>query len=168
MTLLRFNANGTLDQFWGDKGVANIGFGIESQADAAAIAIQSNGEIVLAGVDEAGLLNGKGTNFAIARLTANGFEDDSFNPGLLGNGGTQDIGFDDDAFATAVTIDYTGTKKTNPHFGQIIVTGFTQKNDNRKFAMVRLQTDGDLDSSFHGGGKLNLCRRISPTPYPPE
>lgn len=157
MTLLRFTSAGKLDQFWGDHGVANIGFGVESQADATAIALQSNGEIVLVGVDETSILHGGGANFGIARLTANGQQDDSFNTDVFGNGGTQDIGFDDDAFATGVVIDYTGTKQTNPHFGQIVVTGFTQKNDNRKFAMVRLQTDGDLDSSFHGGGNLNLA-----------
>ncbi len=77
--LVRYNSDGTLDTRFGTDGGVATGFGNNFPAGSAfALAIQSNGEIVVAG--QAGQGNGyfNSSSFALARYTTSGQLDASF------------------------------------------------------------------------------------------
>ena len=108
---------------------------------AAAMVLQSDGKIVLAGI----AFNGRDYDFALARLNVDGSLDATFNENgklLL----PMSEGYDR-ALALATQAD-----------GKIIVTGFADtdpnpNHDSRAFAVARLHIDGSLDSSFGSGGR---------------
>jgi len=162
MYVARYLPNGTLDPTFGKHGVADIHFGFDNASDATGIALENNGKIVVVGLNK-GLANNDfgigNVDFAIARLNSNGSLDSSFN-----GGGTETEGFSNvDAYANAVTIDYSGTPSTNPHYGAILVSGYTQNNGLThpqgtvsRMAVIRLKPNGGLDSSFNGSGKFQF------------
>jgi len=80
--LIRYNANGTIDTTFGTRGAAVTPFPGNHNAAALALALQSNGDIVVAG--EAGdQPSGGPSSFALARYTANGHLDTTFGSGGL-------------------------------------------------------------------------------------
>ena len=129
----RLNANGTPDTSFGNGGKQTIDFG---GADAAyGVAIESDGKIVVAG-------NGDPDNeMVIARLNPNGSIDNSF-----GTDGEVAIDFGGASRANAVAIQADG---------KIVLVGSTDANGG-DFAIARLRTNGSLDPSFNGNGKLTL------------
>jgi uncharacterized delta-60 repeat protein len=79
--LERFNSDGSTDASFGTRGIAFTNFPNAPQTGAAAVAIQSNGDIVAAG--EAGTAGNQPTqSFALARYLSSGQLDTTF-----GNGG---------------------------------------------------------------------------------
>ena len=108
-----------------------------------AVALQSNGKIVVAGAIRFGL---NGSNFALARYNPNGSLDNSFGP--LGNGRTfvdfAELG-DDQANDLVLQSD-----------GKIVAAGtkgsFT--TNNADFALARFLPNGTLDPSFGTGGMV--------------
>jgi uncharacterized delta-60 repeat protein len=108
------------------------------------VAVQPDGKIIVAG---SALTNDSGNaDFAVARLTSNlsGF-DTSF-----GNGGVKIIGFDlgpgraDVPFAIAL----------QPN-GSIVLAGYAYKSDDlADGALVRLNSSGQIDTTFGSGGKV--------------
>jgi uncharacterized delta-60 repeat protein len=99
------------------------------------VAIQSDGKIVVAG-------NSNNSDFAVARYNTNGSLDTSFDGDgkvVTDFGGSTDI-------ANAVAID--------PTTGKIVVAGYTVGFP--FYALVRYNTNGSLDTSFDGDGKLVL------------
>jgi len=84
--LARYNSNGTIDTTFGTHGAVVTTFTGNAYSAALALAVQSNGDIVAAGVTEAtnpGLGAGP-SDFALARYTPNGQLDTSFgNNGLV-------------------------------------------------------------------------------------
>lgn len=129
----RLNANGTPDTSFGNGGKQTIDFG---GADAAyGVALQSDGKIVVAG-------NGDpDKEMVIARLNPNGSIDNSF-----GTDGEVAIDFGGASRANAVAIQSDG---------KIVLVGSTDANGG-DFAIARLKTNGALDTSFNGNGKLTL------------
>jgi uncharacterized delta-60 repeat protein len=103
---------------------------------AAAMALQPDGKLVLAG----GATRGPGTDFVVARLNSNGGKDNNF-----GNSGDAytDFGGNDDAFAVAMQPD-----------GKIVAAGVTRQGGQGEFALARYNSDGSLDSSFGSSGKV--------------
>ena len=143
--LARYNADGSLDtSFDGDGRVTTDIPGLTFER-AEAVAVQANGRIVAAG---AGL-----SAFVLTRYNTNGSLDngaagdstpgDSF--GTAGIVTTAFGGSNEDARALAIQSD-----------GKIIAAGQTalsvSANDN--FAIARYNTDGSLDTSFDGDGKV--------------
>ncbi len=121
----RLNADGTLDTTF------NPGAG--TNGDVYAIAIQSDGKILISG--RFTLFNGCARN-RIARLTANGTIDSTFNPGT---------GADSDVYTSAVQSD-----------GKIIIGGnFSSYNGAARSRVARLNTDGTLDALFNPGTGVN-------------
>lgn len=133
--LVRYLADGTPDSSFGTSGVVTTQIGDES--DGYAIALQSDGQIVVAGWS-----NSLGhTDIALARYnSADGSLDTSFNSGgsVPGTVLTQ-IG--SQAFAYAMAIDASGN---------FVVAG---KNDNA-FVLARYTSAGVLDTTFNSGGAL--------------
>ncbi len=133
--LARYNPNGTLDPtFSGDGEVTTDFFGSTDQANA--LAIQTDGKIVVAGYARHGA---NSFDFALARYLSNGNLDTTFS----GNGKLfTDFGSDDYANAVAV--------QSN---GKIVAGGGTAAGT-YDFALARFTSNGSLDSSFSGDGKV--------------
>ncbi len=139
----RLNPDGTLDAtFDGPLGNGNGAFllPIGSSADQLnAVALQSDGKIVLAG--HCSVLSG--TAFCVARLHPDGSLDTSFDgPSGAGNGrfvlpliGTTN----DTASALLIQPD-----------GKIVLAGRCSNGGNDDFCMARLNSDGALDVTFDG------------------
>ncbi|MFK7821906.1 MAG: Calx-beta domain-containing protein [Planctomycetaceae bacterium] len=135
----RFNTDGTLDTTFGTGGFNNSAFAEIGRARD--VAILSDGRIV-AGGDTGG-----DEEFAIARYNADGTLDTSFGT----NGGTQtDVAGefeDDEGHAIAVQPD-----------GRILLGGGADTDNGSffgggfKFALLRYNTDGSLDTTFGNAG----------------
>ncbi|MEJ5362064.1 MAG: delta-60 repeat domain-containing protein [Spirochaetota bacterium] len=132
----RYYSNGSLDIGFGNNGklTTTIGSGHDS---ARAIAIDSNGRIVVAGYAN----NGTNYDFALARYYSNGSLDSTF-----GNGGKimTPIGSSDD-YAYAIAID---------SYDRIVVAGYAKIGSYSDFALARYYPDGGLDTSFGTDGKV--------------
>jgi uncharacterized delta-60 repeat protein len=129
--IARLNTDGTIDASF------NPGTGFNNIVRT--LAIQPDGKIITGG--DFTSFNGTGRNY-IARLNTNGTLDTGFNPGTGFNAGTNGYG-------TVITI----SLQTN---GAIVVGGdFTTFNGVSNIRLVRLNSNGTLDSSFSPGTGLN-------------
>jgi uncharacterized delta-60 repeat protein len=140
MTLSRYNADGTLDTSFGTGGkitvVANGGAVDAMQA----VALQSDGKILVAGFTAAG---SGSDDFVVLRYDSNGNIDSTFN--TTGKVVTDFAGSTDRAYALLVQAD-----------GKIVVVGFAtlSSGTNQDLALARYLTNGSLDSGFGTGGKV--------------
>jgi uncharacterized delta-60 repeat protein len=137
--LARYNRDGSLDPDFGSGG--KVITEANSIVSAQAVAIQSDGKIVVAGQDS--------EDFATIRYNSDGTLDTSF-----GVGGKVVTNFfnHDAALAIALQPD-----------GKIIVGGGFQNARRRfDFALARYNSDGSLDTSFGAGGLPDyaLCRLV--------
>ncbi len=133
-----FGAPGALDLSFNGSGkvITDFGGGIER---AHGIVVQADGKIVVAG--NSGILDDGIYDFALALYHANGSLDLSFN----GTGKvTTAIGAGTDS-ARGIAVQ---------HDGKIVAAGFSVISDRDRFAVVRYNTDGSLDTSFGGTGKV--------------
>jgi uncharacterized delta-60 repeat protein len=134
--LVQLNPNGSFDNSFGTAGavLANL-FGEDESANA--IAIQSDGKIVLAGDRYANNVS----VFAAARFNSDG----SLDPSFSGDGKQSTaIGtLSDVAYAVAIQTD-----------GKIVLAGQSNTAAVSDFALVRYLSDGSLDASFSGDGML--------------
>jgi len=135
--LARYNANGSLDASFGAGGKATTDF--SGGADYAnAVALQSNGKIVVAG---SGAIGGN-RDFVLARYNTNGSLDTGF--GVGGKVITPVRSGHDDGNALVIQPD-----------GKIIVSGSSENSSGRRdYALVRYNSDGSLDAGFGVGGKV--------------
>lgn len=126
--LIRVNLNGTLDETLNTGGATG---GFNNQINI--IALQEDGKIITGGYFTA--YNGIDSN-RIIRLDSDGSLDSSFNVGT---------GFDDAPFTLAIQAD-----------GKIIAGGdFITYNGDSASRIVRLNTDGTIDSTFNIGTGFN-------------
>ena len=131
--LVRYNPDGTLDTSFGNAGIVTTAIGNNNDF-ARSIAVQPDGKIVLAGE---GFGNSQGYEFQLARYNIDGSLDTSFN----GNGKvTTPVIADSGAYSVALQAD-----------GKIVAAGYAAQF---KFALVRYNPDGTLDTSFNGTGKV--------------
>lgn len=141
-TISRYHRDGTPDTEFGDSGRVLVEFG-GSVSAAAAVALQADGRIVVAGSNS--FLSNH--DFAVARLNADGSLDSSFG----GDGRVRtDIGSFDQATDVVVLTD-----------GSILVAGIAtpraSADDDFYFpALVRYQPDGTLDPTFGQGGIVRV------------
>ena len=139
-SVARFMGDGSLDLSFGVDGIFLTGLGIGSgtYVSAGAIGLQTDGKVLVAGHD----YNGADVDFALMRLNTDGTVDSTFgSTGLV----TTSIGsMGEQPFAIAVQPD-----------GRILVAGNSRAGSaNADFALVRYNSDGTLDNSFDGDGKL--------------
>ena len=137
-----FAHDGDLDRSFGTNGLTVIDFG--ASATAYGLAIDASGRVVLGGVVDGGAATG--SDFAVTRLTRNGQPDTDFSfdgktTVAVGAGDAYDFNFN-----TIVQSD-----------GKIVVIGegpdTADPSDDSDFKLVRLNTDGTLDTTFSGDGK---------------
>ena len=142
--LARYNTDGTLDTSFDGDGKLTTNFVKNDYANS--VAVQTDGKIVVAGYVNS---NGDFYDFALTRYNSNGTLDTSF--AVAGKLKT-DIGIPD-SFERG---NDTATSMALQADGKIVVAGYTLLYGyNRvEFALVRYTTDGVLDSSFDGDGKL--------------
>ncbi len=134
--IVRYLNDGTLDTSFNGTGKVTTPVGTSSSA-AASVALQSDGKIVAAGEVDVGA----NTQFAVVRYNTDGTLDTSFNgTGIV----TTPIGSTfDEALSVASQPD-----------NKIVAAGFTYTGSNYDFALVRYNTNGTLDTSFNGTGKI--------------
>ena len=136
--LARYNSDGNLDSSFGNGGLVTTALGSNNDWQTF-LTLQPDGKIILASA-----YSSSGSDFIVARYTANGDLDTTFNPtGSLSAGVvTTDFGSGFEA-ATAVLV--------QPD-GKIVAAGFS-RDSNTSIALVRYNADGSLDSGFGTGGK---------------
>jgi uncharacterized delta-60 repeat protein len=128
VSLAHFSANGSLDTSFGTGGIITTAVG--SSAGANSIALEPNGEVVVAGYSN----SGSTLNFLVARYNTNGSLDTTFGGGL--GYVTTNLGTDS---VNCLVV------QSN---GQIVVVG----QSSQAFTAVRYNSDGSLDSGFGTGG----------------
>jgi uncharacterized delta-60 repeat protein len=125
-TILNVAAQGNLDSSF------NTGTGADDAVQA--IALQSNGKIVVAGLFDN--INGTANSLGIARLNTNGVVDSGFNPGTSVDYGINSVAIQPD--------------------GRIIIGGgFTQYQGTSRNGVARINADGSLDAIFNPGTGVN-------------
>lgn len=128
---IRYNTNGSVDATFGDNGKVLTRIGNDGAIGTSA-AIQADGKILIGGY--VGIAGG-GYTFGIARYNSNGSLDTGF-----GSGGTVVVDFGPNSgFLNALTV------QTD---GKIVAAG----NTSSSFALVRLNPNGSLDTTFSGDG----------------
>lgn len=140
--IARYNMNGELDStFDGDgKVITDFGGQVESAHD---VSIQADGKIVVVGTPY--------TDFAVARYNPDGSldSDTDVTPGSsFDNDGkvTTDFGSAEQAFSVALQAD-----------GKIVAAGeLAYVARGQDFALARYNTDGSLDPTFGGDGKVTV------------
>jgi len=138
----RYNANGTLDISFGVNGRVTTNFP-NLAAVASAVAIQSDGKIVVAG-GAFPLFTFLG-DYAIIRYNPNGSLDTSF-----GRGGIVRTRFSaGGSYAYAVALQTDGKIIAG---GTVFVDFSTDDSSNTDFALVRYRPNGTLDATFGNGG----------------
>jgi uncharacterized delta-60 repeat protein len=133
--LARLNPNGSLDATFSGDGRQIANFGGEDFGGS--VALQPNGKIVVAGSKNTAALG----FFALARFNANGNLDATFagtGKKLLSVMPNRDSGASDVLIQPG---------------GKIVVTGSTDNGTNDDFALVRLNGNGSLDTTFSGNGR---------------
>ncbi len=136
--LVRYNVDGSLDNTFSVDGKVTTVIGAGDDY-CLAIALQPDGKILLAGWSAAV----GGADFAVVRYNSDGTLDDSFSAdGILTTaiGTAGDVGVD-----IALQPD-----------GKILVAGSSFNGANYDFAVVRYNSDGTLDDTFSGDGKVIL------------
>jgi len=136
----RYNTNGALDPGFGAGGLTTVDFGSGFHT-ANAIAIESDGKIVLAGSVTAPSF--ASSQFGVARLNADGTLDSGF-----GNGGMA-TGSANSTFAGAYGV------SIQPD-GKIVAAGYAGPNRNAlQMSLVRYLGSGALDAGFGTGGSVS-------------
>ncbi len=128
---IRLNGDGTLDSSFGVGGKLMIP--VKHSAAASAVAIDSSGNIILAGYATSHDIATYGTSFALVRLTPSGLLDTTFaDGGIFTTSPRGEI--------RAITID---------SLGRILATGsYWTDAGNQDYAVFRLLGNGTLDSAF--------------------
>ncbi len=129
---------GSLDPTFGTGGIVTTHIG--SVDSGRAVAVQSDGKIVVAGYTDHNYIY-TGMDFAVMRYNADGSLDTSFG---VGGKVLTDVGSASDfAYSVALQSD-----------GKIVVAGYSVIGSQEDFALVRYNVDGSLDTSFGTGGKV--------------
>ncbi|MBK8040216.1 MAG: choice-of-anchor D domain-containing protein [Verrucomicrobiaceae bacterium] len=132
--VVRYNADGSLDTTFDTDG--KVTTAVRTSTDSiAAIAVAADGSIIVGGSSS----DGANLDFALARYTSTGALDTSFDgDGLVIT-----------AMHTSLDAIYDIAIDAS---GKIVAVGET--NSNAGLAMARYNTDGSLDTSFDGDGKV--------------
>nr|WP_244306778.1 M10 family metallopeptidase C-terminal domain-containing protein [Azotobacter salinestris] len=134
-SVVRLNADGTLDTGFGSGGTAIFDGGGNGDDHAYGLSVQADGKILLGGS-----IN---DDFGVIRLNADGSLDTGFGSG--GKAVLDIAGSDDQGYSLSVQPD-----------GRILLAGssFNPANGTYDFSALRLNADGSLDTGFGSDGKV--------------
>jgi uncharacterized delta-60 repeat protein len=135
----RYNTNGALDTTFSGDGRARINFGSGPMDWADDLALQTNGKIVVSGFS-CDNISFENCAFIVARLNANGALDTTFS-----GDGRQTINFGGSDLSDSVAV------QSN---GRIVLGGFKDSPTTRSCALARLNSNGSLDTTFSGDGRV--------------
>jgi len=129
--LARYNRDGSLDASFGQNGKLTTDFGSNEQGNS--VVLLSDGKILVAGSGSSG------GSFALARYTSDGSLDATF-----------------DGDGKVATVFGFGNSATLQADGKILVAGsvYSGQSTYYDFALARYNSDGSLDASFDGDGKV--------------
>jgi uncharacterized delta-60 repeat protein len=138
----RFRPRGRPDKSFDSDGIQAIGFGPGLESPRAHdVAVGPTGEVVVAG--QVTDFSATYVDFSVVKLTENGDLDDTFSgDGRVTHGFADDYERDE---ALGVAMD---------SGGRIVAVGFTSTGIVESLAVARYRTDGSLDDSFAGDGRL--------------
>jgi uncharacterized delta-60 repeat protein len=152
LSVVRYLADGSLDPSFGVGGKATFSSASGLFLGAAQVAVDPSGKILVAGSVRSIVGHFVATSFAVLRLNPDGSPDTGF-----GNGGMATVQFgsaDSGSTLTGLALDSQG---------RIVLAGNTKdlsvapaQSTGFDFALARLDTHGNLDSSFGSGGKKTL------------
>lgn len=135
--VIRLNTNGSTDNTFGTNGIVTTSFGIED-AEAYAVAIQSDGKIVVTGTYKT---DGFYNELALARYNTNGTLDNTFDS--------------DGKVTTSIGVFPVGLSVVIQSDGKIVAVGTAGAMISQSdFIMARYNSDGSLDNSFGTSGKV--------------
>ncbi|MBM3273347.1 hypothetical protein FJY94_08965, partial [Candidatus Kaiserbacteria bacterium] len=145
--VVRYNSDGTLDTSFGTSGKVTTAIGTGHDYGNS-VTVQVDGKILVAGDAHIGF--NFLSDFALVRYNSDGTLDTSF-----GTGGkvTTAIGTGDGYFSA----DDNGYSVTVQADGKILVAGSAENGSNFDFALVRYNSNGSLDTSFSGDGKVTTA-----------
>ena len=139
----------SLDPTFSTDGIVTTGFGSGVQDVGLAMARQADGKLVLAGSTGGTGVFGSGGDFGLVRYNTDGSLDTGFDgDGKVTASFVADPGEDDEAWAVAVGSD-----------GKIVAAGVADEGVGagfRNFAVARFNSDGSLDTTFGGDGKVTV------------
>ncbi len=136
--VVRYNSDGSLDNTFDNDGVVTTGIG-NGDDISSGIVVQTDGKIVAGGIT----YNGTNWDFAAARYNSDGSLDNTFDE----NGTvTTSVGGSDDIWASVAL----QSDKKIIVAGSVVEAG----GGNHDFAAVRYNSDGSLDNTFDGDGKV--------------
>ncbi|HYE16313.1 MAG TPA: hypothetical protein VD968_17880 [Pyrinomonadaceae bacterium] len=146
--LARYNPDGSLDSSFNLDGKATVSnsfpFGVGGYLTCVAIQ-PDDGKIVAGGqvlqFDVHDVMPERWTDFALLRFNPDGSPDPGF--GTFGQVTTDFSNSSDNAYDLALQSD-----------GKVVMAGSSYNGGRAKFALVRYNPDGSLDSSFGAGGKV--------------
>jgi uncharacterized delta-60 repeat protein len=142
--LARFNADGSLDQTFGDNGSVVTTFG-DPTSGAGDVVLQPDGKIIVVGVTGAGPYS-ELNNFALARYNSDGSLDQSF-----GTTGGKVITHFPGVFNTGSN----ATSAVLQSDGKLVVGGiYKNEGTPHQFALARYNSGGSLDTTFGSSGKV--------------
>ena len=130
-TVVRYNADGTLDTSFSGDGIATAALGAFTDKGTSLV-LQADGKVIIVGH----VFNGTNYDIGLARFNTDGTLDVSFGGGdgtvtmAVGSG-------DDYAYDVKVQAD-----------GKIVVSGSTYNGSNDDLLLVRFNPDGSLDTTF--------------------
>jgi uncharacterized delta-60 repeat protein len=140
----RLNTDGTPDTSFGTDGEVNIADPVGMSATGEAVAVQSNGQIVVAADLVDGTPIGVG-EIAVYRLNSDGTLDTTF-----GTGGSMVFQFEQGTTALSSSATALAVESN----GDVVVGGYGFDGAAIQPALARLLPDGTLDSTFGTGGMV--------------
>jgi uncharacterized delta-60 repeat protein len=143
LALARFNANGTLDTTFGNRGTVLTTITAQvagnNQYHPVNVVVDGNGRIVVAATHPTPYSD---PDFLVARFNANGSLDTTFGPAHTGVV-TTDLASGSEDYAYALTLQ---------NDGKIVVGGLESTAQDSPAGVVRYNSDGSLDQTFGSGG----------------
>lgn len=144
--IVRYKPDGALDAGFDGDGIVTLNVGKTLRDTAYAIALQTDGKIVVAG---------SSSNFLVATSSARVSSND-FGLLRLNADGSPDTGFGTEGmvatnFGYGVDIAYAVALQAD---GKIIAAGTSTNGANNDFTLARYDGDGTLDETFGSGGKV--------------
>jgi len=145
--IMRFNADGTLDNTFGTGGKQEYMIGT-NHSHGYGVDLQTDGKIVVSGY--IWRVGGTTTDFGVLRLNVDGTLDTSFNNGL---------GYKIVSMSIEQNVAHNVKIQAD---NKIVLASYAKPEDNRTiWAIARLNPDGSMDETFNNDGRLTLD--LSPT-----